>query len=131
MYYRDIYGVNKFVQEHGGVENFRCFAQMSYIDARIPSMGIAIVSDRTTWVECKIDESQYKIDESYEITLRPLVAGFAKEDFDHYDFISMIREGWIIPKTREDQRVEHVTYVEPLCGAAFLVHEGDMIVPVA
>ena len=81
---RDFYGVSEFIKENGGVENFRCFAQMRRIEMVIPFMGISVVSDSNmTWMECKIDERHYKVEDGYKITLVPLQEGFAKEDLPH------------------------------------------------
>lgn len=126
---RDFYGVSEFIKENGGVENFRCFAQMRRIEMVIPFMGISVVSDSNmTWMECKIDERHYKVEDGYKITLVPLQEGFAKEDFYQSDFMSLIRSGCIIPKESDDQHVERVHFIEPLCGSAYIVHEGDAVV---
>ena len=126
---RDFYGVSEFIKENGGVENFRCFAQMRRIEMVIPFMGISVVSDSNmTWMECKIDERHYKVEDGYKITLVPLQEGFAKEDFYQSDFMSLIRSGCIIPKESDDQHVEQVHFIEPLCGSAYIVHEGDAVV---
>lgn len=126
---RDFWDVNKYINENGGIENFRCFARMRRISMVIPIMGISVISDDDeTWVECKVDEKYYKVKDGYKITLIPMQDGFAKEDYYQNDFMCSIRNGCIIPKTSSDQHVEHVRFIEPLCGSAYVVHEGDAVV---
>lgn len=123
----DFWGVKALIDRHGGIEKFRCFALMDTIDVVLP-IGIAAVSSGgNTWVECEVDESRYKIDEGYKITLRPVVPGFAYEDYYQSDFMSLVKSGHIIPKTKENQKIEHVRAMELLCGQAYLIHEGDVV----
>lgn len=123
----DFWGLKALIDQHGGVEKFRCFAQMDTISAVLP-IGVAVINSAgNTWVECRVDESRYKIDEGYKITLRPIVPGFAYEHYYQSDFMSLVESGHIIPKTKENQKVEHVCAMEPLCGQAYLIHEGDIV----
>ena len=66
----DFWGVLKFINNNGGIENFRCFTQLPKIDIRTP-FGFCIVGDKYTWVECKINESRHKVSDGYKISLEP------------------------------------------------------------
>ena len=125
---KDFWGVSIFINTHGGIENFRCFALLPCIECRTP-FGICMTGDNYTWVECKINESRYKIDDGYKISLEPL----DKEHFtwEHYyqsDFMQLVKSGHIIAKTRSDQSVKHVVMRENIGGAAYLIHEADIVV---
>jgi hypothetical protein len=119
--------LKRFLDAHGGVENFRCFAKMPKCD-RIPGLGLAITNDdNITWTECKIDESRYKIEDAYKIRLRSIDERFAYEDYYVSDFFSLITEDLIIIKTNDNQKVKHIIVEEPLCGIATIVHEFDVV----
>lgn len=125
---KDFWGVIIYINTHGGIENFRCFAQLPIINMRTP-FGFCITGDERTWVECKINESRYKVDDGYKISLEPL----DKEHFtwEHYyqsDFMQLVKSGHIIAKTHSDQSVQHIVMAEHLCGAAYLIHEGDIVI---
>ena len=65
----DFYGLEKLIEDNGGIENFRCFTQMGKIEIVTP-FGLCMVSgDKETWTECKIDESRYKVSDGYKITV--------------------------------------------------------------
>ena len=123
----DFYGVEKFVSDNGGIENFRCFAKMSRIEMITP-FGFCIASqDKETWTECKIDESRYKVADGYKITLRSLDPLFAYEHFYQSDFMSLVRNGLIMVKTSEGQKIEHIKWSECLCGKVYVIHEADIV----
>lgn len=95
----DFWGLNKMISENGGIENFRCFAQMGFIEEVIPCFGLAMISgDKQTWVECCIDESRYKIEDDYKITLKSLDPRAYKEDYYQSDFMSLVKSGHILVK---------------------------------
>ena len=125
---KDFWGVSKFINQHGGIENFRCFAQLAPIDMHTP-FGFCIVGDNYTWVECKINESRYRVEDGYKISLEPIDREhFTWEHYYQSDFMSLIKSGCIIPKTKEDQSVQHVVMAEHLCGCVYLIHEADIVV---
>ena len=125
---KDFWGVLKFINEHGGIENFRCFAQLPAINYRTP-FGFCLTGDKYTWVECKINESRYLVSDGYKISLEPLdSAHFTWEHYEQSDFKQLIKQGYIIPKTSDKQSVHHVVMAEHLCGCAYLIHEGDIVV---
>lgn len=125
---RDFYGVKKLIDENGGIEHFRCFVQMGIVEAAIPWMGISMVSgDKQSWTECFVDESRYKVEDGYKITLRSTDPHFSYEHYYQSDFMSLVKSGHIIVKTSDNMRIEHVTVAEPLCGCAIIRHEGDIV----
>ena len=124
---KDFWGVLKFINDHGGIENFRCFVQLPYVEIRTP-FGFCMTGDKYTWTECKINESIYSIEDGYKISLEPLdKEHFTWEHYEQSDFMQLVKYGCIIPKTREDQSVQHIIMAEHLCGAAYLIHEGDIV----
>lgn len=80
------------------------------------------------WFECGVDESRYKVDDNYRITLRALNGG-AYEHYYQDDFLSLLDQGLIVKKTSDKMHVEHVDFYEPIPGTiAYLHHEGSCIV---
>ena len=125
---KDFWGVLAFINQHGGIENFRCFTQLPMIDMKTP-FGFVICGDNYTWTECKINENRYTVEEGYKITLEPLDREhFTWEHYEQSDFMQLVKMGAILPKTENNQRVEHIITAEHLCGDAYLVHEGDVVV---
>jgi len=57
-------------------------------------MGISYTSsdDETKVVEAVVDESQYKVETGYKITLRPIDKKYAPETYYQMDFISLSKE---------------------------------------
>lgn len=87
-------------------------------------------SDAFEWFECIIDETRYKVDDNYKVTLRALNGG-AYEHYYQDDFISLLKDGLIVKKTSDKMHVEHVNFYEPIPGTiAYLHHEGSCIVEV-
>lgn len=91
-------------------------------------IGFTCSSDEFQWYECTIDESRYKVDENYKITLRNI----SGPEYEHYyqsDFMQFIKEGRVIPKTSENMRIETVDFREPIPGSiAMIHHQGQVIV---
>ena len=120
--------LKKVIEDNGGIEKFRCFVQMDSVCAILPFGHALTSSNYRTWVECFIDESVYTIEEGYKITLRATDPMFSYEHYYQEDFLNDIRRGAIIIKENEKQHIEHIRWVEPLCGSANLIHEADIIV---
>lgn len=80
------------------------------------------------WFECVVDESRYKVDDNYKITLRA-INGCAYEHYYQDDFLMLIREGRIVKKTSESLHAEFVDFYEPIPGTiAYLHHQGHVLV---
>ena len=106
------------------------FCLMQPIDYSFAPFGIAFTSssDEPVWFECAVDESRYKVDENYKITLRALNGG-AYEHYYQDDFLQLMYEGLIIPKTSEDMHIEYIQFDELIPGtSAYLHHEGYCVV---
>lgn len=124
----DFYGLEKLIKDNGGIENFRCFAKMGKIEMVTP-FGFCMVSgDKETWTECKIDENRYKVADGYKVTLRSLNPMFTYDHYYQSDFMSMVKEGFIIVKTSDNQTIQHIKWMEHLCGKAYVVHEADIVI---
>ena len=92
--------------------------------------GLAFTSssDELEWVECYVDEERYKVEDSYKITLRA-IDGSAYEHYYQSDFLQLMYEGLIVPKTNEDIHVETVFLDEPIPNSiAHIHHEGQVLV---
>lgn len=106
------------------------FCLMHPIDNTFACFGISFVSssDAPCWFECYVDEERYKVEDNYKITLRALNGG-AYEHYYQDDFLSLIYEGLIIPKTSEDMHIENINWVEPIPNTiAYLQHSGQCVV---
>lgn len=118
--------LEKLIAENGGIENFRCFAQMGKIEIATP-FGFCLTSDKCTWTECRIDESRYKISDEYKITLRSLDPAFTYEHYYQSDFMSLVECGLIIIKSSQNQKIEHVIWAEPFYNDICIIHEADIV----
>lgn len=110
----------------------RYFVLMHPLDyLSIPGVGVICVgkssSTRKKWVECKIVEDRYNVDDNYKITLESIEPGYGRETFYQSTFDSFIKDGLIIKKTNDHQHVEEVVWAEPLCGSAYLVHSAYVV----
>lgn len=85
-------------------------------------------SDELEWFECYVDEERYKVEDNYKITLRAI----DDRAYEHYyqdDFLKLMYDGAIVPKTNEDIHVEYVSFHEPIPNTiAYLHHEGQVLV---
>lgn len=121
---------NEFVDlinSFGGVENAEFFAIMNKFEVITP-FGVGLSSSRgATYTLCKIDESRYKVEDGYKITLQPIDNRFAHEHYYIDDFISLMKCGIIVPKTNENTCIVHHKVAEPLYGSATLIHEFDTV----
>lgn len=115
----NIYGIDK--TKH-------YFAQMDIIDMIVPFMGISITCGERSWVECEIIEDRYKVDEGYKVTLKPFDPRFLSHDFYQMDFNSLLKNGYIIEKTSDSQRVEYCEWDEPLTPTVNIRHSGFVVV---
>lgn len=93
-------------------------------------LGISFTSssDELEWFECYVDEERYKVEDNYKITLRA-IDGRAYEHFYQDDFLHLMWEGLIIPKTSDDIHVEYKSFDEPIPNTtAHIHHEGQLLV---
>lgn len=126
----ECYDLREFVNQLGGIGNVRLFVKMSPIETYIPFMGLCMTNgdpDKATWAECYLDESRYSLEDGYKITVRAIDQRFSYEDFYQSDLMSSIRQGYVLVKTSMGQHVEHISWAEPLCGSAYVVHEADIV----
>ena len=91
-------------------------------------IGFTSSSDALEWFECYVDEERYKVEDNYKITLRD-INNNAYEHYDQSDFLQLILEGFIVPKTSDDIHVEYVSFDEPIPNTiAYIHHEGQLLV---
>ncbi len=85
-------------------------------------------SDAPEWFECEVVEDRYKVADNYKITLRD-INGRAHETYYQSDFLSLMYEGFIIPKTHDDMHIKTVSFNEPIPNTiAYIHHEGQCVV---
>ncbi len=85
-------------------------------------------SDEPEWLECEVVEDRYKVDDNSKSTLRA-INGCAREHYYQDDFLSLIYEGFIIPKTSDDMHIEVVSFNEPIPNSiAYIHHDGQCVV---
>ena len=108
-------------------KNIHYFCKMRPIQS-IFGIGFTSSSDPLEWFECYVDEERYTVEDNYKITLRA-VDGCAYEHFYQDDFLQLMWEGFIVPKTSDDIHVEHVSFDEPIPNTiAYIRHEGQILV---
>ncbi len=108
-------------------KNIHYFCLMRPVQS-IFGISFTCSSDELQWYECEVDESRYKVDENYKVTLRNING----PEYEHYyqsDFKQLIDDGLVFPKTSENMHVETVDFWEPIHGSiAMLHHQGQVIV---
>lgn len=79
--------------EEYGVKNIRFFMPMSKLQfgGLIPGIAFRVGGDPQDIVECAIDESRYKVDEGYKITLAALDESYGKDHFYQSDLEQILR----------------------------------------
>lgn len=88
-------------------------------------------SDEPHLIECKLEpyhfsDFGYKL---YAVAVDPALDGLVERRcFYASDFRSLIECGYIVEKTSDSMHVEMFRGMEPLTGAAYLIHEGEIIV---
>ena len=82
-------------------------------------------SSTKRWVKCKVDESRYKIEDGYKVTLKALDESYGKEDYYQTDFESLLKSGLII----EDNGQKPVKIVQriSLGGNAYIENSGYVL----
>lgn len=103
------------------------FCQMEAFSVITP-FGFGITSGKTSWVECEISEHKYKLSDGYKVSLKPLDNRFAGRDFYISDFKSLLKEGLILEKTRDNQHVEFITWFEKLTSTVYVENSGYIVV---
>lgn len=95
---------------------------------RILNVAFTNSSDTPEWFECYVDEERYKVEDNYKITLRDI----NNNAYEHYyqdDFLQLMWEGFVVPKTSDDIHVEYVSFDEPIPNTiAHIRHEGQLLV---
>lgn len=100
--------------------------------SRIPGFfSFVSSSDPEYFVECEVQPYDIECID-YKCYLVPVDEAckynFGKEEFYTSDFKSLVESGYIIKKEHEDDHVEFFEMGEPVCGRAFIRHEGQRIV---
>lgn len=91
-------------------------------------IGFTSSSDALEWFECYVDEERYKVEDNYKITLRA-IDGRAYEHYYQSDFLHLMWDGFIVPKTSDNIHVEYVSFDEPIPNTiAYIHHEGQTLV---
>lgn len=104
------------------------FVLMHPLESVLGLMFYTSSNTREKWVECEVVEERYKVEDEYKVELRSIEPGYGKETFYQCDFNSLLQSGLIVKKTSDDQHVEEISWIEPLCGAANLVTSAYVLV---
>lgn len=94
-------------------------------------------TNKEEWVECYINEDEFLInmnDEEnppYKIKLTACDQSFGSETFYWLDFLSMLRDGYILVKENEFQQIIPYKNVIPIPNScATIVEEGTIVVDI-
>ena len=112
-------------------KNSHYFALLSPLH-RVTFAGVPLISytsgnDKLQWVECRVVEDRFKVDDGYKVTLEPLDDSFGRKDYYQLDFKSLMKDGYIIEKIKDSQRVEKIIWHEPLTHTIPLACEAWMV----
>ena len=94
-------------------------------------VSLVNASDEPHIIECELEPYEfsgfdYKL---YAVPVDPdMRLYFERRCFYSCDFCSLVREGCIVEKTSDQMRVELFRGAEHLCGDAYLIYEGEIIV---
>lgn len=82
-----------FAAEYG-VRNIRIFAPMSRLQyvGLIPGIAFRTSSTPEEVVECEIDETRYRVEDGYKITLRAVDEAYGNHHYYQSDLESIIRD---------------------------------------
>lgn len=85
--------------------------------------------DSWKWVECTIDETYYKVDDGYKVSLVSIDGRYGRRDFYQSDFETLVKDCCIIPKTNPNMHEEEIEFIEYIPGTiAYLHHYGSCVV---
>lgn len=88
-------------------------------------------SDEPHLIECVLEPYHFS-DFGYKLYAVPVDPDlrdyFERRCFYACDFKSLLKSGFIQEKTSEDMHVKLFRGMEHLCGAAYLIHEGEIVV---
>lgn len=113
---------------HDGIENVRFFVPMHPLEGIAEFVTFTSSTTPEYLIECKIDETRYKVKEGYKITLKAINPAFG---WDHYytcDLFSLIKSGHIFIKTSDKDHVEAFEYEKPIGGGFVIRESGTAIV---
>ena len=109
-------------------KNIHYFALMQVPDHYFGIISCVSSDSPWYWIECYVDEERYKVEDNYKITLRAC-NGCTYEHYYQDDFLSLMYEGLIVPKTSEDIHMEIVSFKEFIPNSiAYLEHTGCLLV---
>ena len=82
-------------------------------------------NDPVMWVECEVDESRYKVDDNYKITLKSLNPIYGKENYYQSDFVSLLNKGFIVEA--KGQKPVKVVEREYIGGGLYIENSGYVL----
>ena len=108
-------------------KNKNYFCMMHKIEYVMPELGICVSTGNKSWCECRVVEDRYKVSEGYKVTLQPLDDNFLSAHFYQSDFISLLRDGYIIEKSSGAARIKFVRWYEKITPTVCLEHSGYIV----
>jgi len=112
--------------KHNIDKNKHYFALMHPIEHATPFFNV-VNHNKFNWVECCVDESRFKVEDGYKITLRALNPLYSFSHYYQSDFMSLIEDGYIIPKTSENAQVRHIKEMHKSGNCVYII-EYDTVV---
>lgn len=119
----------EFCKENGIDPNAHYFFQMQPLEI-IPNpitgevfCGLKSSDSPWSWVECTINDCLYG-----KIEMVALDKRFGVEKLYRDDFISLYNTNQIVKKVGENFYPKTISWIEPLCGAAYIVHTQNVLI---
>lgn len=129
----EYYDLRELVADCGGIDKFRFFGRLDKYEMITP-FGFAILSPSDDWVECKIEDDTshgdlYTLEHGYKVNISPDYDNrYANRSFYQSDLLDMLKGGWFILKTNDNQHIEEKEGLEHLCGNVYLHHYWTEVV---
>lgn len=82
-------------------------------------------NSRETFVECVIDETEYKLEEDYKVTFRALDTRYGTETYYLNTAEYLLEKGFIVPA--EGKSVKEITWAEPLTDKVNVIHSAYVV----
>lgn len=122
--------LNEWMKENvidKGIDNVRFWTLMHPVNN---ILGVCFIcgNDPEYWVECKVVEDKYKVEDSYKITLQSIDERFSREHYYQSDFESLINMGYIILKKSDNDHVERIANFEDIGSGLYIQTEGYVVV---
>ena len=121
--------IGQIIEEHGGVDNFRCFITVTKNVDVVDAEGDHITDVVKHWAEARIDAINHE--DSLIVLLEHIkkTCYYNAYTYTFDDFIQGINDGTIVVKKTRCHHIENIICNEPIEGtAAYIQHEFECLV---